>query len=49
MADFFEEYGFIALTAICAVIAVAAISAAFEPSGAIGEAVVQYIESIVGG
>ena len=49
MAEFIEEYGFIALTAICVAIAVATITAAFEPSGVIGDAVIQYIESIVGG
>lgn len=49
MDSLFEEYGFVMITAVCAVIMSVVFNNAIAPDGFIGEMIINFAKSIIGG
>ena len=49
MGDLIEEYGFIIVSTICALLLFAGFTAGLEHDGFLGKAVIDFVKSLIGG
>ena len=49
MDSFIEEYGFIIISALCAMIIIAGVLAGMETDGFLGKTIIDFANSIIGG